>query len=149
MRILRSVSPSVSSPGARRGVVLPAMLLLLLAACQTGSASKDYAEFQSSQDPATTAARIAQAVRACWFAGARPAFAGYSYAPELNSFANRPRVLIVPKADPGGLPKLVIEASPSPRGASVKLFGPLMASGEAAAIGRDVERWAAGATGCT
>ena len=129
--------------------MLAATLLVLLAACQTSTVSKDYAEFHSAQDPATTAARIAQAVRACWFEAARPAFAEYSYAPELNSFANRPRVLIVPKADPGGLPKLVIEASPSPRGASVKLFGPLMASGEAAAIGRDVERWTAGNSGCT
>ena len=131
--------------------MLPAIraLLPLLAACQTGEASRDYAEFQSRQDPGTTAARIAERVRVCWFGGARPEFAAFSYAPELNSFANRPRVLIVPKADPGGLPKLVIEASVSGHGASVKLFGPLMAGGEAAAIGRDVERWTAGASGCT
>ncbi len=134
-----------------RGAVLPAIcaLLPLLAACSTSGGARDYAEFQSRQDPGTTATRIAENVRACWFGGARPEFAAFSYAPELNSFANRPRVLIVPKTDPGGLPKLVIEASASGRGASVKLFGPLMASGEAAAIGRDVERWTAGTSGCT
>ena len=131
--------------------MLPAIcaLLPLLAACQTGGASKDYAEFRSAQDPGSTAARIAENVGACWFRGARPAFADLSYAPELNSFANRPRVLIVSKSDPGGLPKLVIEASAAERGASVKLFGPLMAGGEAAAISRDVERWTASAGGCT
>ena len=91
---------------------------------------------------------LAENVRACWFGGARPAFADFSYAPELNSYAGRPRVLIVEKSDPGGLPKLVIEASKAERGASVKLFGPLMAGGEAPAISRDVERWAGGAAGC-
>lgn len=126
-------------------------LLPLLAACQTGGGgeTRDYTEFRSAQDPGRVAARIAENVRACWFGGAKPAFAQYSYAPELNSFSNRPRVLIVRKVDPGGLPKLVIEASASGHGASVKLFGPLMASAEAPAIKRDVERWTAGATDCT
>ena len=134
--------------GARTVLPVLCMLTTFLAACQTGSASKDYAEYASARDPATTAAQIAENVRACWFSGARPAFADYSYAPELNSFSNRPRVLIVPKSDPGGLPKLVIEASATDRGASVKLFGPMMASSEAPAISRDVQRWAGGAAGC-
>ena len=120
--------------------------LSLLAACQ--SAPKDYAEFHAPQAPVNVATRIAESVRACWFGGERSAFAEYSYAPELNSYSNRPRVLIVPKAEPHGLPKLVIEASAADRGSSVKLFGPLMASPEAAAITRDVARWADGATGC-
>ena len=124
------------------------MLAVALAACQTGDPARDYAEFRSAQPPATAAALIADNVRACWFGAARPAFADYSYAPELNSYADRPRVLIVPKADPAGLPKLVIEASAAERGSSVKLFGPLMASAEAPSISRDVGRWAGGASGC-
>jgi hypothetical protein len=87
-------------------------------------------------------------MRACWFSGARPAFAGYSYAPELNSFSGRPRVLVVQKSDPGGLPKLVIEATEAGRGSAVKLFGPLMATNEASAISRDIGSWTGGATGC-
>jgi hypothetical protein len=93
------------------------------------------------------AARIADNVGACWIKG-RAAFAEYTYASELTSYSNRPRVLIVPKQDPHGLPKLVIEASAAKRGTSVKLFGPLMAGPEAAAIAADVERWTGGATGC-
>ena len=125
-----------------------AILGVLLSACQTGGASRDYAEFRSSQNPGATASRIAENVRACWFGGERSAFAQYSYAPELNSYSGRPRVLIVPRADPAGLPKLVIEASAAEHGAIVKLFGPLMASAEAAAISRDVARWTGGASGC-
>lgn len=126
--------------------VLGGACAALLVACQT--ASKDYAEFGASQDPTAVAWRISERVGACWFGGARPAFAGYSYTPELTSYSDRPRVLIVDKKDPGGLPKLVIEVTAAKRGASVKLFGPLMATAEASAISRDVERWAGGATDC-
>jgi hypothetical protein len=120
---------------------------VLLAACQSGPA--DYLAFQSPQQPVAVASRIADNVGACWFGDGREDFADYSYVPELASHSNRPRVLIVDKADPTGLPKLVIEAVEEDRGASVRLFGPLMASPDAAAIRRDVERWADGATGCS
>jgi hypothetical protein len=134
-------------PSAARVAVL--LALLGLAACQSQpKATRDYAEFRSDEQPVAVAMRIAENVRACWFAGGRPAFAQYSYAPELTSYSNRPRILVVPKSDPGGLPKLVIEASKAQAGTSVKLFGPLMASSEAAAIHRDVARWAGGAAGC-
>ena len=120
-----------------------------VAACQGHETSApDYAEFRTDEAPVAVAARIADNMAACWFAGARPAFAGYSYAPELTSYSNRPRVLVVPRSDPAGLPKLVIEASRAEPGTSVKLFGPLMAGPEAQAISRDVGRWVDGATGC-
>jgi hypothetical protein len=121
---------------------------LLLAACQSPPPQRDYAEFRSSRDAVSVASGISEQIRACWFGGARPAFASYSYAPELNSFSGRPRVLVVQKSDPGGLPKLVVEATEAGRGSSVKLFGPLMASAEAPAISRDIGRWAGGETGC-
>jgi hypothetical protein len=130
----------------RRGV-LCAFAAFLLAACQSAP-QNDYHEIRAAQDPHSVAGHIATQVGACWFAGARPAFAAYSYAPELNSFAGRPRVLIVPKSDPTGLPKLVIEASQAKEATSVKVFGPLMASAEGPAISRDVARWAGGAAGC-
>ena len=78
-----------------RAIRLAAALALILTACQ--SAPPDFAEFSSPQSPVNVATRIAENVGACWFGGARPAFADYSYAPELNSYSNRPRVLIVPK----------------------------------------------------
>ena len=54
----------------------------------------------------------------------------------------------VPKADPAGLPQLVIEVSEGKRATIVKLFGPLLATTRGAAIQRDVERWADGGTDC-
>ncbi len=126
---------------------LVATVSALLAACQS-SGPQDYAEFHAAQDPVHVADRIADNVGACWIK-ARPAFAEYTYASELTSYANRPRVLVVPKKDPHGLPKLVIEASAGKRGTSVKLFGPLMAGPEAGTISRDVERWAGGGSGCS
>jgi hypothetical protein len=127
-------------------VIILAAAALLLAACQSGP--KDYLEYRSPQDPVTVAARIAENVGRCWFAGGREGFSALAYSPELTSYSDRPRVLIVPKAEPHGLPRLVIEASRAKRGASVKLFGPMLASGEAPALARDVERWAGGGSGC-
>ena len=134
------------SPGPKGWVALAG--ILVLTGCQNTPPSADYLAYKSPQDADITAGRIAENVRACWFDGSRPTFAAYSYAPELNSHSNRPRVLIVPKDDPGGLPKLIIEASASGGGANVKLFGPLMATAEAPAISRDVAAWAGGRTGC-
>lgn len=124
-----------------------ALLGAFLASCQSDGA-KDYVDFRSHQDPVTTASRIAENVGECWFGGDREGFAEYSYAPELTSYSNRPRVLIVPKHEPHGLPVLVIEASREDRETRVKLFGPLMGGNEARAIARDVERWAGGSTDC-
>ena len=139
----------VPLPRLRRGrnPLAAALATLALAACQTSPT--DYLEYRSRQDPMTTASRIADNVGRCWFSGERTAFADYSYAPELASVANRPRVLIVPADNPTGLPVLVIEASRESRETRVKLFGPLMASAEAGAIARDVERWSGGATDCS
>ena len=132
---------------ARIGAALAATLML--SACQTREAPADYLEYSSARDAGTTASHLADNVRACWFAGARAAsFTGYSYAPELNSYSGRPRVLIVPKQDPGGLPKLVIEASKNESGSAVRLFGPLLAGPQAELIRRDVAHWTRGGSGC-
>ncbi len=128
--------------------VLLAAFVTVITACQSAPPPADYTEFRSSQDPATVAARISETVGACWFGGGHPAFAAYSYTPELTSYSDRPRVLVVEKANPTGLPKLVIEVTEAERGARVKLFGPLMATAEASAISRDVERWAIGSVAC-
>lgn len=131
-----------------RGFAAAAAAFLVLAGCKTSSEPTDYMLLHANQDPVTVASRIAGHVGNCWFDGSRSAFAEYSYTPELTSYSNRPRVLIVRKSDPNGLPVLVIEASKKNRGADVKLFGPLMATDEADAIYRDVGRWAGGAREC-
>ena len=118
---------------------------LLLAACQT--TPKGYVLLHAGQDPLDTAHHIATKVGECWFDSGNKRFADYSYAPELSS-SERPRVLIVNKADPSGLPQLVIEVARAKRGSDIKLFGPLMDSGQADRIRADVAFWAGGGHTC-
>lgn len=90
--------------------------------------------------------RVALAARDCWFRGRDPAFRAFRLAPELNSHSGRPRILVVPAANPGGLPLLVVEGRGSP--ARLETFGPLLQTGEGARIARDVDRWASGNRTC-
>lgn len=133
-----------SARGTVRCVTVAACVALL-AACQT--APQGYVLMHANQQPIDVAERIANNVGSCWFNGSRRAFAEYSYAPELSS-TRRPRVLIVDKTDPAGLPKLVIEVESAKRGSDVRLFGPLMETGEADRIRRDVGFWAGGGRTC-
>ena len=121
-------------------------LAIALSACATRA--PDYLEYAAYQDTDTVANRIAERVGACWFNGGNRTFARFAYAPELNSFSGKPRILIVPKSDPAGLPQLVIEVSKGKHATVVKLFGPLLATAGGTAIQRDVERWADGSTDC-
>ncbi len=122
-----------------------AALGLLLAACQT-SAPTDYVEFHAGQDSDTVASHIAERVGACWFTGKRKAFDGYSYAPEAGSTSTR--ILIVPKDAPHERPALIVDVRGAKRGTDVRLFGPLMQTGEADSIRHDVLRWTGGARDC-
>ena len=135
------------APLATGGLAL-AGLVLALAACRSAPPTADYTSYRSAQDPVTTISRIADGMRDCWFGDRDPAFAEYIYAPELNSFSGKPRVLVVAKSDPGGLPKLVVEAQKAESGTEVRLFGPLLATGAAPMIRQDVGRWAGGAATC-
>ena len=123
-----------------------ATFALVLTACTTRA--PDYLEYAAYQDTNTVANRIAERIGACWFAGGNNAFSRFAYAPELNSFAGKPRILVVPKENPAGLPQLVIEVSDGEQATVVKLFGPLLATSRGTAIQRDVERWADGGTDC-
>jgi hypothetical protein len=119
---------------------------VLLAACQT--VEENYIQYHANQDALTIAERIANHVGTCWFGeDGNAAFAEYSYAPELSS-STRPRVLIVHKKDPEGLPQLVIEVLKAKRGSDVRLFGPLMGTAQASTIQDDVRRWTGGARDC-
>ena len=96
-----------------------------LAACtQTG---------KSSLTPRSTMVHVAKQTQACWFAkgtAADPALKGYIMAPEVNSHTGKPRILIVPKNDPGGLPKLVTQAETLQGRTSFTTFGPLLATAD-------------------
>ncbi|MGH6922625.1 MAG: hypothetical protein ACRED5_02545 [Propylenella sp.] len=121
-------------------------LLLLLAACQTG-APQGYVLLHANQDPVSAARQISDKVGECWFGEGNSRFADYVYAPELSS-SERPRVLIVSKSDPTGLPQLVIEIVRAKRGSDVRLFGPVMEGSEAERIRGEVAFWAGGGRTC-
>jgi hypothetical protein len=78
---------------------------LLLAACQSPPPQRDYAEFGSSRDAVTVASGISQQMRACWFGGAR-LLSQLLVRAGAEFVLGRPRVLVVQKSDPGGLPNL-------------------------------------------
>lgn len=119
--------------------------VLAVAACQT--AQQGYVLMHAGEAPLDVAQNIANKVGACWFKDRSSAFEGLSYAPELSS-PDRPRVLIVEASDPGGLPKLVIEAIKAKRGTDIRLFGPLMDTDAQSQIRRDVAFWAGGGHTC-
>ena len=127
----------------RRSMLFSAVAVAL-AACQ--SVPQNYVQFHAGMDSSTIGKLIANNIAACWFDGKRQAFAEYSYAPEGGTQADR--ILIVPKEEPNGLPALIVEVRKAKRGTDVRLFGPLMQTGEADAIRTDIRRWTGGARDC-
>lgn len=123
-----------------------ALAAALAAACTATQPARDFLEYRAADAPVAVAERLQELMRACWFEAGAAAFAGYAYTPEIDS--NRARLLVVPAGSPGGLPKLVIEASPAGTGSRIKLFGPLLASAEGGRIQADIGRWAADEAGC-
>jgi hypothetical protein len=120
--------------------VFPALLgCLLLAACQTGRAPAPVVATEDAHDVGYV---LADAMKKCWFNG-DAAFAQYVYAPEV--VGGNPRILIVAKSAPGGLPALVIE--PKTR-AVVEAYGPLMTSPLGPRISADLNRWKTGVSTC-
>ncbi len=117
-----------------------------LTACAT---STDYLEYRPKDRPQIVADRLLSAVRTCWFGDNGNGFSGYAYEPELASHTNRPRILIVRDDEPGGLPRLVIEASREKSRTSVKLFGPLLATPLGPRIQGDIKRWTSGQSDCS
>ncbi|MHA1189615.1 MAG: hypothetical protein ACTSSQ_04040 [Alphaproteobacteria bacterium] len=117
---------------------------MTLAGCT--SVSPDYLEYRSRSDPVSVTRRIADNIGRCWFADGETAFAGHAYVPERNAATSR--VLILRKDQPGGLPRLIIDASRDGRRTSVKLFGPMLDTPLGPRIRADVNRWAGGTSGC-
>ncbi len=86
---------------------------------------------------------LASAMKKCWFSG-DPVFAAYRYAPEIN--ASGPRILLVDRKTPHGLPRLVVEPK---RAGTADAYGPLLASALAPRIRDDLRRWLKGGSECT
>lgn len=92
--------------------------------------------------------RVARQAQNCWFVQKDPGFTEYRMATELNSHVGRPRILIVPKNNPAGLPKLVVQAERNVGITGVATFGPLLDGPNGAKIQNAISKWAAGQTGC-
>ncbi|MCM2505197.1 hypothetical protein NDN16_16115 [Aureimonas altamirensis] len=121
-----------------------AVLAGVLAAC---SGKPREASIDTGGEPALKVMeRVALAARDCWFRGRDTAFSGYSMAPELDSHSGRPRILVVPRSNPGGLPLLVVEGQGKP--ARIQTFGPLLNGPSGPRIAADVARWQGGDRTC-
>lgn len=90
--------------------------------------------------------QVATAAYKCWFASKDPAFRGYGFANELNSFSGTPRFLLVPKNNFGGKPLLVVQAQGN--SSHVDMFGPLMSEPLGNRVRADIGRWQSGDASC-
>ncbi len=127
--------------------------LLVVSACQTGAPSEAL-NYRSNQAPVTLIVAVAKTAQKCWFKSGDTAFKSFRLANEVNSHSGRPRILLVPKSNPGGLPSLVIQAekkgtSTSGTFTSMQTFGPLLATPNGKRITDDVKRWSSGNKNCT
>ena len=142
--------------GARLpGMLLAAAAAFSLGACQSkeGGPSSTLS-LQSKQSPSDAVTHIARVAQKCWFQSKDAAFSGYRLAAEVNSYAGRPRFLLVPRKNPGGLPELVVQAEKRGDSASgsytgVETYGPLLSGPHGKRITGDVERWANGSSDCS
>lgn len=126
-------------------------LLLVLAAAALGSCQTERAggplKIESGGARALPVMqRIAEAGRLCWIKSGDRAFRAYHLIPELDTHAGRPRILLVRRDDPRGLPSLVIEAAEKP--VTIQTYGPLAVASVSSRINTDISRWATGQTGC-
>lgn len=134
--------------------VMLAGSLLLLAACQTNDGPSNNISINTNQGAKSVMVHMAKAAQKCWFKSKNPAFKQYTLAAEVNSHAGRPRFLIVPRKNPGGLPLLVVQAEAKGDAASGKFtniqsFGPLLQQSGGQKISADIRRWSTGKDTCT
>ncbi|MEM9733047.1 MAG: hypothetical protein AAF903_06120 [Pseudomonadota bacterium] len=124
---------------------LAILLMAMLAACT-----------QQAPAPKITPPKTAKAmmvgvalrVQQCWFKKAEPALKPYRMAAEINSLSGQPRILIVPRNNPEGLPKLVAQAKD--KGASIEFtrFGPLLETADGPRLAAQLDKWAQGQATC-
>ena len=117
-------------------------LLMLLSACMpSGSLSP-------AVTPQSMMVGVAKQVQACWFRKKDPAVKGYTMASELDSYSGKPRILIVPRSNPGGLPKLVAQAERSGGKVRFSTFGPLLDTSDGPRLEASLRSWSRGSRSC-
>ena len=129
--------------GVTARVIWATGLGLTVAACSQ-SATPPVAATRS-ESPLDVMERVALRVQACWYDRKRPALRGTRLSPELSSHSGRPRILIVPRNQPQGLPRIVAEARKVAGRTRFDAFGPALTP----TLSTDLDRWAAGGTACT
>jgi hypothetical protein len=91
---------------------------------------------------------VAKGSQKCWFDGKNATFLPFRMADERGSHSGRPRILVVPKNNPGGLPKLVVQAERTGGQTRVSAFGPLLTGAGGAKLSGQINSWAAGSDAC-
>lgn len=89
---------------------------------------------------------VAITANKCWFKSKDPQFLPYGMALELYSRTSKPRMMLVNRNTPNGLPLVVIEANGEP--ATINAFGPLMAKPIGNRISHDIKLWTSGTQRC-
>lgn len=123
---------------------MAAMVVLLSACTQNNSSSSTVAQ----ERPQTIMVRVAKQAQACWFKKKDPALRKYKMATELDSFSGKPRILIVPRNNPTGLPKLVAQAERRGGRNQFTTFGPLLKSKHGPRLTASLNAWARGQKSC-
>lgn len=130
--------------GGKIGTVLS---VALLSACQSGQPS-DSLSLTTQASPSSVIVSVGKTIQTCWFKSGDPAFRTYRLASEVNSYAGRPRLLLVPKNNPGGLPELVVQAEKSGNSTNLQTYGPILSGNNGKRITDDIKRWSRGNSAC-
>jgi hypothetical protein len=122
------------------------LVLLVAAGLALSSCQSRPAVVQANPSALDVMEKVAVSANRCWFKSGDAAFRTYSFAPELTSFSDRPRILLTRKGSADIRPLLVVQAEGRP--ARLSAFGPLMNEPLSGRINKDVRRWSAGQTEC-
>ncbi len=123
-------------------------LLMLLAFGLAGCVNTSPESSSDSRTPQSLMASVATQVQACWFRSKDKRFRNYTLSPELNSYAGRPRILLVPRGKQSALPVLVAQAERVNGQTVFSSYGPLVGENGGDAVQSDLNRWAGGERTC-
>lgn len=118
-----------------------------LSACQSAGPAGEI-ELNINKQPHELMGSIASNIQKCWLKRGDPNFRKLRMANELNSYAGRPRLLLVPKNNPTGLPSLVVQAQKLKGSTRLHAFGPLLATRAGKIISTDLKNWTSGKAAC-
>ncbi len=122
--------------------------VFVLTACTKSGDANITTRTRALATPQSLMVHVAKRAQACWFAADDPAFRKFKLATEVNSFSGKPRILIVPRNKPTGLPQLVAQAERIGGRNNFTTFGPLLANADGTRFNNQLRDWARGGTKC-